>query len=106
HPPRLGLRLGYETSRKEGAATTERALARGRRLDRAVAGALQHPLGGTRVLGLEPAIEGIDEEHDLGARSRGNVRAIGTRAPGGQFALGAQAREALPHCRERLRAVS
>ena len=33
----------------------------------AVAGAGQHPLGGARVLRLEIAVEGVDEQHDLAA---------------------------------------
>src|SRR5215831_10116140 len=50
HALRLGLGFRDEAGREEGAAAAERTLARGRRIDRAVAGALQHPLGGTGVL--------------------------------------------------------
>ena len=63
HAARLGSRLLDEPDAEEGAAAAQRT-APPLRFDHLVARGAQHALGGGGVFGLEPAVEGIDEEHD------------------------------------------
>ena len=67
HALRLDPRLVDQAGGEKGPAAAQRPAALGVRAEDAIAGARQHPLGGAGVLGLEPTVECVDQQHDLAA---------------------------------------
>src|SRR5271167_2082870 len=85
-------RFVNETSREKGSPATERARARRIGTENAIAGPHQHALGGTHILRLKIAVEGIDQQDNLFAGARGRS-AIGMARPVRQFSIGAESEQ-------------
>ena len=65
HALRLDPRLVDEAGGEKGPAATQWSAARGVGGDDSIAGAHQDPLGGAGILGLEIAVEGVDQQDDV-----------------------------------------
>src|SRR5262245_14978604 len=66
YPLCLGARLIDETGGEESAATAQRATTKRVWRNDKVARACEHTLGRSRVVGFEIAVEGVDQQHDVG----------------------------------------
>src|SRR5690606_27006449 len=95
--PRLRSRLFHEPDGKEGAPAAKRAALQDGACDMdAILGRLEDADGRARVLRLEPAVERIDEEHDLAPAALGPGaldKVVG--APARKLALRSEAEQAL-----------